>query len=416
MSQKIVDSTGPNGEKIRLYVNVTTQQVTKAEEIKSNNSKIVLSNTDPKFSKAIENANSNNATRTALGLGSKNLSASPTYQKDNQQTLSANGISQSTDELPPNAQGEQSALSAVGASLGLPNLSLEEFNKQFGGNYNPIFKETLVYPTDLSKNQDRMQITMYRYRTSGLLARSNSPREPGEILGCVVLPMPSQLKDVSEVKWATNTVSSYEIAAGVLGMAGRILKSNAVESGRVDPTQATDAKNQNIGKGVSADQLSSRFLGVISNPNQDLLFDGIGLRQFTYNFILVPRNQDESKTIRKIVRTFRQGMLPRKISAGLIIGAPNTFRIKFIQGGTNKPLKDVRRHKEMALVNFVAYPMLTDAWMTYDDNDHSALGFKIEMTFQELTPVYYNDFTDNNGKDINEDPIDESNENISVGY
>lgn len=401
-----INSTGPNGEVVKLTLN-DKKEVIKAEQIKPDNTATVLATDNKIFTKAVENANANSATRRALGLtqSSQNIKASPTYNKSNETALKTNGNDSTLD---PNAIN-----TAVTGGLG--NISGGNINSlaDLGGEYKPIFNETLIYPIDLAKDQDRMQITMYRYRTPFVTApttvsAADKPRTPEEVLGAIILPMPSQLKDVSEIEWSPKTLSNLEIASGVLEAIGGI--KNKFSKNTND--KSTDAKNQSI---LTQEETYSRFAGVISNPNQDLLFSGIGLRQFSYEFILIPRNEGESKVIRKIVRTLRQGMLPRKLLGGAIIGAPNTFRIKFINGKTGKPLKDVRRHKEMSLVNFVAYPMLTDSWMTYDDDDHSALGFKIQMSFQELTPVYYDDYE---GKDINDDPIDDdkSKDSISVGY
>lgn len=397
-----INSTGPNGEVVKLTLN-NKKEIIKAEQVNKDNTSVVLAKDSPIFTKAIENANNNQATRRALGLtqSSQTIKTSPGYDKSNETALKNNGVSP-TDSLTNTknntAESVKTALNLFGAG-------------DLGGEYKPIFNETLVYPIDLAKDQDRMQITMYRYRTPFITApttvsAADKPRTPEEVLGSIILPMPSQLKDVSEIEWSPKTLSNLEILSGVLQGIGGVANQFKKDTGNKE----VDAKTQSL---LTQEETYSRFAGVISNPNQDLLFSGIGLRQFPYEFNLIPRNEAETLVIRKIVRTFRQGMLPRKLLGGAIVGAPNTFRIKFVNGRTGKPLKDVRRHKELALVNFVAYPMLTDSWMTYDDEEHSALGFKIQMVFQELTPIYYDDYT---GKDINDDQIDESNGNISVGY
>lgn len=403
-----INSTGPNGEVIKLTLN-DKKEIIKAEQVNKDNTSVVLAKDSPIFTKAIENANSNPATRRALGLtqSSQTIKTSPGYDKSNEAALKNNGV-------PPTNPLEQTATAIpTGVFGGISNLVGKTVNgiADLGGKYEPIFNETLVYPTDLAKDQDRMQITMYRYRTPFITApttvsAADKPRTPEEVLGSIILPMPSQLKDVSEIEWSPKTLSNLEILSGVLQGIGGVPNQFKKDTGNKE----VDAKTQSL---LTQEETYSRFAGVISNPNQDLLFSGIGLRQFPYEFNLIPRNEAETLVIRKIVRTFRQGMLPRKLLGGAIVGAPNTFRIKFINGRTGKPLKDVRRHKELALVNFVAYPMLTDSWMTYDDEEHSALGFKIQMVFQELTPIYYDDYE---GKDINGDSIDESNGNISVGY
>ena len=307
------------------------------------------------------------------------------------------------------------------------------FNNKSDYLYNPISLENenknvaLVYPLDLSKDQDRMVITMYRYRSvirdlgsenRNLSDLSNSLE--GKPLGYVILPMPNQLPDISKVQWSPNTFSAAQLAQAGGSLIGSLIKNQSINNVK-DPKSAFGKEKiqeieNNFGvlskfQGVDYDAALSRVAGVITNPNQDLLFTGNGLRTFTYQFNLFPRNKQESVEIRSIVRLFRQGMLPRKL-LGSLVGAPNTFRIKFIKGGTaDTPLADVRRHKELALTSFVADAVPGDVWMTYNDPDHSTIGFRVLMNFTELTPVYYNDFIGddpnnfNNAKDINGDQI-----------
>ena len=401
IEKPIVD---PKNKNVTLYVNQEKSVVIRAELKGTNNIPTPLASDSSEVQTALENINADNyQSKRKILLNSTN------------QIEIAGNFLQPNQFNPDSSSAIESGVNNLLSSFGVSGEQIT------GASYKPIFSETLQYPLDLSKEQDRMLIRMYRYKTTGLLATSNSNRSANEILGTIILPMPSQLPDVSEVKWGTQSLSNAQIAQGILGFVSNFRSGGSTNEQKANT--ATNTRQQSAKfEGIPVDETLTRFSGVITNPNQDLLFSGVGLRQFTYTYVLIPRNAKESLEIRKIVRTFRQGMLPRKLNGGVIVGAPNTFRIKFVKGGTSDtPLKDVRRHKEMALSNFVAYPMLTDSWMTYDDNDHSALGFKVQMTFQELTPVYYNDFEENGGKDINDDPIDgrSGNGNIidpSVGY
>ena len=67
--------------------------------------------------------------------------------------------------------------------------------------------------------------------------------------------------------------------------------------------------------------------GAIMNPNTELLFGGVQMRNFQLNFKLVPRHADESTEINNIIQQFKKAMLPtsapgsvfgfNKISAGI---------------------------------------------------------------------------------------------------
>ena len=50
--------------------------------------------------------------------------------------------------------------------------------------------------------------------------------------------------------------------------------------------------------------------GVIISDRLELAFKGVGKRSFTYDFKMIPKNQDEADMIRKIIFAFKANMLP----------------------------------------------------------------------------------------------------------
>lgn len=391
MASKIVQTS--NGVSLMLNDKGEVMQAfTKTNNVTTN-----LSSNDPKVTTAITNLNNSPALKTALKLPNTTTTVAQNYNKD----------------------GTTATTQATTSSTSTSNTS-NEFKPP--DNYGPIFTgaggatKALVYPLDLSNDQDRMVITMYRYRNTlnnvfGKRDISKVSEGDGKPLSYIVLPIPNNLGDISKVGWAPSTLTVAELANAATSSIDSLVKLGSNERLKTISQSVTDAN-----KAVFNDPNLSRFNGTITNPNQDLLFQSNGLREFTYAFDLFPRNEAESKEIRNIVRLFRQGMLPRKIGiGGLLVGAPNVFRIRFLKGGSNEPLKDIRRHKELALTSFVADPTPGDIWMTHNDPDHSTVGFKILMQFTELVPIYYDDFADAEGKpvkDINDDPITDD----SLGY
>lgn len=51
------------------------------------------------------------------------------------------------------------------------------------------------------------------------------------------------------------------------------------------------------------------------NPHMALLFSGVEFRTFTFRFQMMARNEQESKSIQRIIQTFKQAMHPAKSSA-----------------------------------------------------------------------------------------------------
>jgi len=74
---------------------------------------------------------------------------------------------------------------------------------------------------------------------------------------------------------------------------------------------------------------------VRSNPNLRTMFTGVGIRDFTFGFKLIPTNQPESLAIKKIIRLFRKHMYPETItSGGIDVGYrfPDLFQIRLLSG------------------------------------------------------------------------------------
>ena len=67
------------------------------------------------------------------------------------------------------------------------------------------------------------------------------------------------------------------------------------------------------------------------NPNQRVLFKRVNIREFAFNFTLVPVNAGEAATVTSMVKFFRKYLYPEAIEAGGIkVGYkfPEKFQIK----------------------------------------------------------------------------------------
>ena len=418
----------PKNNNVKLVID-ESNRILEAYTIE-NNQKNYLKSDSPEVTTAIKNIKENEAFKRNVIKGAGDVIIADDYKVPTTTNVDNNpsSVNNQVTQTGPSAAFGAAEAGEAGKAIGTL-IDAISTNPQI---YDPIIKDNqnntkaLIYPLDLSKEQDRMVITMYRYksviREGGSESRNLSDTGgDGKPLAYIIFPMPNELEDVSKVEWSADSLPYSSIIGSAAGTALNLLES--FKKGKVDNPKTRAGKEQltKIGTGFDAvksalsginyDRFLSRGTGVITNPNQDLLFTGNGLRVFKYQFDLFPRNREESLEIRNIVRVFRQGMLPRKLTGNIFVGAPNTFRIRFIKGGTdNDILPDVRRHKELALTTFVADAIPGDTWMTYNDNDHSTLGFKILMGFTELTPIYYNDYLgegpqDQDPKDINGDKL-----------
>ena len=286
--------------------------------------------------------------------------------------------------------------------------------------------EQLRYPIKNIGNQDDyFKIQVIKYEAPGLnltggfalrtteeaLNQSGSIRNS---LATIILPMPANIQDNNAADWTSGTMNP--VVAG-LGAAA----ASAVESGNlVGSLQQSILKGfSNLGaaintgegqKAVAAgtaaaalqaalgqgdvNQIISRTQGVVFNQNVELLFNGVTLRPaYQFSFDMIPRSQQESQMIKKIIRTFKINMTPRKgdpseAGGGLFVKAPNIFKLEYMSGGKQHPF--LHRFKPCALTQMSVNYNGSAQYATY--SDATPVHMQMTLQFQELSPLYSEDY------------------------
>ena len=133
--------------------------------------------------------------------------------------------------------------------------------------------------------------------------------------------------------------------------------------------------------------LLSRTEGRVLNPNMELLFKGPALRPFTFQYKVSPRDEGESKMLLRIIRMFKQSMLPQRTNARLFLKTPNTYRLRFHRGSMGQQF--LPKIKECALLDFSVNYTPDGNYMTYENG--SMIAYELSFSFKELEPVYNDD-------------------------
>jgi hypothetical protein len=290
--------------------------------------------------------------------------------------------------------------------------------------------ETFRYPRKrIDALDDYLQILVVKYTPPGvstnpsnLLQRTSTQAlaDSGNLksyLYQILLPIPQGISDTNMVDWgddSLNPLSAYALGASKNIMtgtdtpleAGKNLMStikNVATSGNgqdlVTNYMAAMAVN-NLGANVSAESLLSRSEGKILNPNMELLFKGVQLRSFNFTFNMAPRDEKEAGSVKGIIRTFKKSMAAKTSSgtgAGLFIDSPNIFQLEYKSGNKKHPF--LHSFKPCALTNMSVDYTASGAYATYEDA--TPVHMKLTLSFQELNPVYFSDYT---------------NSDIGVGY
>ena len=309
---------------------------------------------------------------------------------------------------------------------------------------NAMKNDRLQYPVDAEytnrNGQDHIFIEQFAYVPSrkgidqGLgdvvtkgLRRGSNLVDPDtrktDPKGRVLLPMPNKLLASNGVSWGEGRANALEAGAffAADGAIGEIIKGtknigdvlSKATSGGLDLLQKVkDGGDGDIGQvlsatlaklalskaGINVDpaQFITRSTGRAINPNLELLFNGPKLRNFTFGFQFAPNNEGEAIEVRKIMRFFKQGMLPQGGARGgnnIFLGSPNVFRIKY-RSGTQR-IKSLNMFKVCALtaVEFDYTP--DNVYQSYDDPNAISQPIRTSMalSFTELTPILESDYS-----------------------
>jgi len=276
------------------------------------------------------------------------------------------------------------------------------------------FPQNLRYPADLqTQYQDVIKFNMLEYVPKKLDKAANEglggfeTRKSWEqrIIGSAYLPIPGGISDTNSVTWGGDTINPLE--AGLAGIADSII-ADGVAAGAETTGNIVGGISQNSGdvksalrayfteQAIGKSNILSRTQGAIQNPNMELLFSGPTLRPFSFTFKLSARGTKDRDEIRQIIRFFKQGMAVQRTQSQLFLKAPHTFKIQYLH--KNKDHSYLNLIKECALQSFTVNYTPEGNYMTFADGMMTS--YEISMQFQELEPIFNDDYGNIDGKSI----------------
>ena len=326
-----------------------------------------------------------------------------------------------------------------------------------------LFKKIVKYPMDMSNSMDHMFIQCYSYRApysaalDGNVGKRNilaTDKKSSFTFGSerttpykrklgagIKLPMPNNMTDGNPRNWGeqsmdagqmgaiqnvsknvltsffTNDFGGYGRTATKLSMQGEMLTQESTRGMSMANKIAQLASESGFGD-VSSEQVLSRSVGVVVNSNTELLFAGVSLRSFEYQWLMSPRNRLEAANVRMIIRAFKQWSAPKKIrkidngelsnvgKAGgpsFFLGTPNIFRLRFVTNG-NRNILGVNKFKPCALQNVDINYTPEGQWMAYENG--MPISVMMTLRFAELEPIYDTDYSEDIASDRQYDPND----------
>lgn len=217
-------------------------------------------------------------------------------------------------------------------------------------NYSQQFQESLTFPTDLVLTNETPYITFkfenYKKRSIYETVRTETVNQNGTIR----LPVPRNLQDNFSVTYnqenlgpgigaLTNAILEGRDAgarAGAIGLA-QVPGGAVLQFGEATIRQFANGQGGGIASqlaGVVAQQAGSIYnavqsvSGVTPNPFQTILFKNPNFKKHQFSWSFIPKEQQESEKLRKIVETFQYHMLPGiSKTASIFFTYPGIVRI-----------------------------------------------------------------------------------------
>ena len=311
----------------------------------------------------------------------------------------------------------------------------------------------LRYPSEsLTEHTDYLQIDIEKYEAIGENyitstgsdnryvignARQNrAARTPSKKLtrkplinaGTILLPIPSNIQDTNNVNYgesSLNGLAAVGVSAVEEGMVGL---GNFVGSGGVDKIDfkkfesniknkltaglgggdedvafvtASDIVTKKLiseavsifGGNVTTQQLLARETGEILNPNMELLFNDVTVRNFRFSFKLTPRNPKEAEQVKLIIRAFKRNMAPQaqggvQGAGNFFLRTPNVFKLRYRSGAKDHPF--LNKFKQCFLTDVQTTYTGEGVYTTYDDG--TPVSIILDLSFKEIQPIYDIDY------------------------
>ena len=283
--------------------------------------------------------------------------------------------------------------------------------------------EVLRYPRQSLEQfgYDYIQIKAFEYETGGALTGKARKRGfgPGgrfkKGYETIQLPMQPNLSESMGVDWGQNRLNNIEgtAAQGAMdamnsftgaGSAGDAIKGAVgaigdTAAGLTDMLKDPGTKKQVAaffaGQAVGNNALVTRATGQVINPNLELLFSGPQMRSFSFNFTLTPRDREEARTCRKIIRAMKRNMSPQRSDTNLFLKTPRIFQLQYIYGEGNQEHPFMNKFKPCACTSFNVNYTPDGSYMTYA-GEPSMTSYTIGMSFGEIEPIYADDYKGGN--------------------
>lgn len=238
-------------------------------------------------------------------------------------------------------------------------------------------------------------------------ATTYRPKTKGSALANISLYMPDNLHAAHSANYNEVNFTDAVGPAGILANAYADIKDKGSFSNMMNYLPSSGIGKTALGNlagtvgaklGGQKAELSSiakNALGIFTNPQIQLIYKGINLREFTLSFIFTPKSSQEAETTKNIIDTFTFYSVPGLGSAaidgqpGQYLTPPQLFQVKFVFLGQNGIGGSISNVFSSALSNLGLGSLLTSDPTNTITNGSSAKVMTIQECVLESVNVDY---------------------------
>ena len=171
-------------------------------------------------------------------------------------------------------------------------------------------------------------------------------------------------QDASMTEMGGKTLKYGQDIGGLLSSAADYYKGKNAEASKTLAQVISDIGLNPTGQGSFGDAMLG-VAGLAVNPQVFVLFRGIDLRQFQFDFIFTPKSPEEASNVRNIIKAFRFHASP-EVSSDLsrYYIAPSTFNVEFMyRGNINRNIFQM----STCVITRLSVDYAPYGWSTFND-------------------------------------------------
>lgn len=209
------------------------------------------------------------------------------------------------------------------------------------------------------------------------------PRYTRRIKESIAMYMPTPMVYTTMNQYEDVSMTAMAAGVGAAGLRAVAAGIGSVLGGAAGAAAAASGTGQVLDTAGNVISNVSKIAGYPINPRVEVLFSTTLQREFLFEFLLAPTNEDESKNLKEIIRTLRFHSAPEidPAFAGLTYIPPAEFDITFYNKGVEN--SHIPRINTCVLARIdVDYAPFEGKYVTFK-NGHP-VGVRLSLAFREL--------------------------------